>query len=383
MKWVSLISLAISFSSSSALDCSGSSSVSTSSLQGVKRCHEAGELIFEDEFDKIDFTIWDHEITMAGGGNWEFQVYWNNRTNSYTRDSVLYMKPTLTSDRFGEELVRTGQLDLWGGQPGDMCTMAQFYGCQRAGNGVNIINPVASARLRTAGHFGFTYGKVEARAQIPEGDWIWPAIWMLPIHQVYGGWPTSGEIDIMESRGNLNYVQDGVNIGAEQVGGTLHYGVDYTMNGWPKAHYDKNTAPGQGWNKDFHRYQVEWTPEYIKFSIDDEEMGTVTVPDGGMWELGDFANDFPGVKNPWEGQARSAPFDQEFFLVMNVAVGGVGYFSDDAQNSPAEKPWSNESPQASLDFLNALQSWYPTWKPEEEDGELAAMKVDYVKVWAL
>jgi len=349
----------------------------------VKRCHEAGELIFEDEFDKIDFTVWDHEITMAGGGNWEFQVYWNNRTNSYTRDSVLYMKPTLTSDRFGEELVRTGQLDLWGGQPGDMCTMAQFYGCQRAGNGVNIINPIASARLRTAGHFGFTYGKVEARAQIPEGDWIWPAIWLLPIHQVYGGWPTSGEIDIMESRGNLNYVQDGVNIGAEQVGGTLHYGVDYTMNGWPKAHYDKNTAPGQGWNTDFHRYQVEWTPEYIKFSIDDEEMGTVTVPDGGMWELGDFANDFPGVKNPWEGQARSAPFDQEFFLVMNVAVGGVGYFSDDAQNSPAEKPWSNESPQASLDFLNAQTSWYPTWKPEEEDGELAAMKVDYVKVWAL
>ena len=113
MKWVSLISLAISFSSSSALDCSGSSSVSTSSLQGVKRWHEAGELIFEDEFDKIDFTIWDHEITMAGGGNWEFQVYWNNRTNSYTRDSVLYIKPTLTSDRFGEDFVRMGELDVW------------------------------------------------------------------------------------------------------------------------------------------------------------------------------------------------------------------------------------------------------------------------------
>jgi hypothetical protein len=112
-------------------------------------------------------------------------------------------------------------------------------------------------------------------------------------------------------------------------------------------------------------------------------MGTVTVPEEGMWELGEFDNDFPGVQNPWEGYAKNAPFDQEFFLVMNVAVGGTGYFPDEAQNSPAGKPWRNESPQASLDFLNAQTSWYPTWKPEEEKGELAAMKVDYVKVWAI
>ena len=118
--------------------------------------------------------------------------------------------------------------------------MPSFYGCERVGDGGNIINPVSSARLRTAHSFAFTYGKVEVRAKLPEGDWLWPAIWMLPLKQgnffwifqdlsvfeifpffcmkkEYGLWPTSGEIDIMESRGNLHLMKDGVNIGAEQV----------------------------------------------------------------------------------------------------------------------------------------------------------------------
>ena len=62
----------------------------------------------------------------------------------------------------------------------------------------------------------------------------------------------------MESRGNLNLMMDGKNIGAEQYGSTLHYGIDYILNEWPKAHFDRNTAPGQGYNNDFHRYQVSY-----------------------------------------------------------------------------------------------------------------------------
>jgi beta-glucanase (GH16 family) len=68
-----------------------------------------------------------------------------------------------------------------------------------------------------------------------QGDWIWPAIWMLPLREAYGAWPSSGEIDIMESRGNRKLTVDGVNIGVEQTGSTLHYGVDYFTNGWPKV----------------------------------------------------------------------------------------------------------------------------------------------------
>ena len=120
-----------------------------------------------------------------------------NPENSFgktTWNSQL-IKPQLTSDRFGEEMVRNGgRFDLWGGQPGDLCTSPGFYGCERIANGANIINPISSARLRTSNSFAFTYGKVEVDAKLPEGDWLWPAIWMLPLKQEYGLWPTSGEI---------------------------------------------------------------------------------------------------------------------------------------------------------------------------------------------
>ena len=82
--------------------------------------------------------------------------------------------------------------------------------------------------------------------------------------------------------------------------------------------------------------------------MDDQEIGTVNIPEGGMWEVGDFNSYLgPEVESPWEGEASDAPFDREFFLLMNVAVGGNGYFPDDAQNSPEEKPWSNTSSHAS------------------------------------
>jgi beta-glucanase (GH16 family) len=67
---------------------------------------------------------------------------------------------------------------------------------------LTIINPVRSARLTTQGRQTLKYGKVEVVAKLPKGDWLWPAIWMMPQDSIYGVWPQSGEIDIMESRGN-------------------------------------------------------------------------------------------------------------------------------------------------------------------------------------
>ena len=66
----------------------------------------AEQLIFEDTFEELDMDIWEHDITMAGGGNWEFQYYTNNRTNSFVDDGVLYLQPTLTEHTIGEENVR-------------------------------------------------------------------------------------------------------------------------------------------------------------------------------------------------------------------------------------------------------------------------------------
>jgi hypothetical protein len=68
----------------------------------------AETLIFEENFDKFNLSRWQHELTMAGGGNWEFQWYVNNRSNSYVKNGVLYLKPTLTEDAIGETNMRTG-----------------------------------------------------------------------------------------------------------------------------------------------------------------------------------------------------------------------------------------------------------------------------------
>ena len=119
-------------------------------------------------------------------------------------------------------MINGGQLDLFGGSPADKCTSGAFYGCTRSSDGTHIINPIQSARIRTAETFNFKYGRVEVRAQLPKGDWIWPAIWMLPTHQQYGVWPASGEIDIVESRGNAaGYPAGGVDeyVRGEKEGG--------------------------------------------------------------------------------------------------------------------------------------------------------------------
>ena len=118
---------------------------------------------------------------------------------------MLYLQPTLTAEDIGEDTVRNGSMNLWGGTPAGVCTSNAWYGCERsAGGSGNVLNPIQSARIRSAQKFSMKYGKVEVKAQLPRGDWIWPAIWMLPEDEAYGGWPKSGEIDIMETRGNQN-----------------------------------------------------------------------------------------------------------------------------------------------------------------------------------
>ena len=147
-------------------------------------------LALEDEFDDFDLSLWKHELTLGGGGNWEFQYYTNNRSNSFVENGTLHIRPTLMAEEIGEAAVRGGfTLNIWGTQPADHCTGNAFFGCERcAGCGGNVLNPIKSARIRTAESFSFTYGKVEVRAKLPRGDWLWPAIWMLD--NPYGFQPT-------------------------------------------------------------------------------------------------------------------------------------------------------------------------------------------------
>ncbi|KAF2887969.1 hypothetical protein ILUMI_18204 [Ignelater luminosus] len=310
--------------------CGPSATTASGSSAPTRIC--SGQLIFEDNFDNLNTNKWKHEITLGGGGNWEFQWYTNDGSNSKAENGVLKIRPTLTSDFLGEAALTSRTVDL-----GSSCTNADFYGCRRTGTPHNILNPIRSAKLITRDSFAFKYGRVEIRAKMPAGDWLWPAIWMLPKHNSYGEWPRSGEIDIIESRGNRHLTVNGNNIGVKQISSTLHWGPNRENDGFWRTHWEKNKNE---FNENFHTYEVLWTPDNISFKVDGQTIGSVTPPQGGFWQLGNR-----GHGNIWGSGSKLAPFDKEFYLVLNLAVGGVNsYFPDNASN-PGGKPWSNNSPK--------------------------------------
>lgn len=141
----------------------------------------------------------------------------------------------------------------------------------------------------------------------------------------------------MESRGNENLLLNDVNIGVYQAGSTLHWGPDWVTNKFLKTHWVHNNA--KPLSDGFHTYEFVWTPDSIVFNIDGKLVGSVTPTKGGFWEYGGFPEEY---ENPWKGGTKMAPFDQEFYLILNLAVGGIGYFPDEAVN-PTGKPWKNNS----------------------------------------
>lgn len=144
-----------------------------------------------------------------------------------------------------------------------------------------------SARLVTKYKGDWKYGRIEVKAKLPAGRGMWPAIWMLPTDWKYGGWPTSGEIDIME---NVGYMPD-------SVFGTVHTAANNGMLGTQKSaglfFTDLSTT--------FHIYSIEWSPKSIVFFVDHKKYHV-------------FMNDQKGISS-W-------PFNQRFHLLLNVAVGG-------------------------------------------------------------
>lgn len=141
-----------------------------------------------------------------------------------------------------------------------------------------------STRMDTKGKFSFCYGKLVTRAKLPVGQGLWPAIWLLPEEQVYGPWPASGEIDIMEAKGRL----------PRQVFGTLHHGKDFESQVIDEFSYQFR----EGTINEFHDYTLEWNAESMRWLVDGHCYAERHLEPGKM------------------------PFDESFYLVLNVAVGG-------------------------------------------------------------
>jgi beta-glucanase (GH16 family) len=217
-------------------------------------------LVWSDEFNggngsAPDKSKWVVETGGNGWGNNELEYYTNRVDNVQTQDGKLVI--TAKSEGYSDSQ--------------------------------GVFRAYTSARIKTQGKFSQRYGKIEARIQIPRGQGIWPAFWMLGDDIGTVGWPKCGEIDIME------------NIGKEPgtVHGTIH-GPGYSGDKGIGSPY--KLVDGEEFADHFHVFAVEWEPQAIRFYVDDKLYANRTpadLPAGTKWV-----------------------YDHPFFLILNVAVGG-------------------------------------------------------------
>ena len=211
------------------------------------------QLVWSDEFNYDglpDDSKWSYDVGGDGWGNSEAQYYTNARLqNSEVKAGYLYIN-AIKEDFEGKKYT--------------------------------------SARLVTRTKGDWTYGRIEVRAKLPEGIGMWPAIWMMPTDRTYGGWPVSGEIDIMENLGYLPYLI----VATAQTQAYNH--VQQTHKNAILAILDCYS--------EFHNYILEWEASEIRIYVDSKLYFT-------------FKNQGTGFQ-VW-------PFDKRFHLLLNVAVGGT------------------------------------------------------------
>lgn len=235
--------------------------------------------VWADEFDgdKLDASRWTPAADCGGGGNDERQCYDASPDTVSVKDGLLRLTVVKRKTR--------GLANPWAGPTGPMKT-----------------GDYASGKIVTQGKASWRYGRVEARARLPGGQGVWPAIWMMPELSTYGGWPRSGEIDILETV-NLGGPCEPCDGGREnRVFGTIHFAGDAT--GARRQAGGRTAMPVSP--DGFHVYAVEWTREAIAWFVDGREFARVPQKD---WKRDD-------------AEAGPAPFDQPFHLILNLAFGG-------------------------------------------------------------
>lgn len=240
---------------------------------------EGWRQVWADEFDgdKLDASRWTPAADCGGGGNDERQCYDASPDTVSVKDGLLRLTVVKRKTR--------GLANPWAGPTGPMKT-----------------GDYASGKIVTQGKASWRYGRIEARARVPGGQGVWPAIWMMPELSTYGGWPRSGEIDILETV-NLGAPCEACDGGREnRVFGTIHFASDAAG-----AHRQAGGSTVIPASPDgFHVYAVEWTPEAIAWFVDGREYARVSQKD---WKRDD-------------AEAGPAPFDQPFHLILNLAFGG-------------------------------------------------------------
>lgn len=214
-------------------------------------------LIWSDEFNdaNVSTTNWTYEIgtgcpNLCGWGNNERQFYTSRKDNAYQTQGKLVIEAIKES----------------------------YSG-----------SSYTSARMISRNKKYFKFGRIDMRAKLPEGQGIWPALWMLPNSSTYG-WPKGGEIDVMELVGHQPSI----------IHGTVHYATSTNSHRSTTKSYALSSGK---FSDEFHVFSIDWRQDTIEFFVDDKKYQTIT-------------------RAAIEGGGAIYPFNEPFFFIMNIAVGG-------------------------------------------------------------
>ena len=228
------------------------------------------KLVWNDEFDykgKPDASKWDYDYGFIA--NQEKQYYTDSLKNARVENGYLIIeahKEKIANKDFNNPTIKD-----WARYKREIDT-AQY----------------TSARIKTEGLAAWQYGRIEVRAKLPKGRGMWPAIWMLSEDRKKIGWPESGEIDIMEHVGYDN----------DTIHGTIHTKAYNHLKGTQKGKSIFIEKP----NELFHVFAIEWTADKMDFLLNDVVYNRII-------------NEHKST-DEW-------PFDKKFYLILNVAVGGM------------------------------------------------------------
>ena len=221
------------------------------------------KLIWSDEFDGtvLDPSKWSYELgnSYNGWGNEELQYY--KKENVYVDDGKLVIEAKKEAE--GE--------------------------CEYTSGRIRTITDDGEVLFSTK------YGRIEARISMPAEVGMWPAFWMMPVENKYGMWPCSGEIDIVEARGRI----------PDEINAAIHYGENSPNNKKNSGDYFFKGSTIE----EFHIYAIEWTPDEIKWYVDGEQYYSTS--------------NWYAVDENHNVVAYPAPFDESFYIILNLAVGGT------------------------------------------------------------
>ena len=265
-------------------------------------------LVWSDEFDgsSLDMDKWSYEL-----GNWKLDDSGNYITNGWGNNEQEFYTDRNTA-------VKDGVLTI--------SARKESWTDEKQGS-----YDYTSSRLSTQHKFSVCGGRIEVRARCDSGKSLWPAIWMLPEDSAYGGWASSGEIDIMEGWGST----------PERVCGTVHFGGAWPANKYLTGEYSFPDGDG---TENWHTYSIEWDRGEIRWYVDDSLYSTQT----------DWYS---------EGFSYPAPFDQNFYIILNLAVGGHfdgidGIYADPATFASGDKNFD-------IDYVRVYENTASDFRPTE------------------